>query len=441
MHLEDVDVCEDFFRSFDIKSELDKNKKTYVRFSASLLTFSGWNIPNSYFDKVDDANIEKVTIQDNTNDSFFCEKKLWEDGAPAKTEILPIQKIGFENWAFFADVPSFNFLKNNFPNGFSALEKRITVSKRKDRNEKTPDNILRISASSLNNFFRCSAYWLYKEIFKIESYDLNAKLLDDAGKGLLYHEILKDLFLRIKTEDSEFKEKNINKYKDWALLCAEDAAKKYPSFRGPLAKPLIKAMSASLAGRINKMLGEEAKNYNGWTVTELEKDYKTRYSDNIILHGRIDRVSVSSDFIPLIIDYKTAIAPSKKESVNSPLNPLSDFQIPLYIKLYECNTNVQVENAAFFIINSFEFRKIIKTDGLAALPRSEYQETLDALDIFIDYYAKAVSLLDFAPRNVICKEDLVLDFSKKRYPLSNCFTCVYKTICRTSYSLGAGYNE
>jgi hypothetical protein len=474
LNIDDVDISKDFFKSYKIKSELDENLKNYIYFSASLLTYSGWVLPHSYFDRMKSEGLKNISethikkISAPAADLFSLEKEWWaqneagelaaqtrKEGAFFEKEkkILPIQKSGFNKWSPFAVIPDFNLLKNEFSSEYAVsvlIQNRISGLKRREhtlrnvkgieRNSKKNypvDGILRVSPTSLKNFFTCQVYWLFKEIFKIEECNLNALLLDDMGKGLLYHEILKHLFTSIKENEEEgrFDMNRLEEYYLMAESAAEKVTRNYPAFRGPLARPLLGSMAESLAKKIKRLLDEEAKNFDGWIVSDLEKEYSIEKND-IIFHGFIDRVSLSSaKDSALIVDYKTGTAPTKIASMGSIDSPLSDFQIASYVKLYEASSDIKVSNANFFSINGGEYKKIIK-DFEA---REAYQKTIESLDNFIDYYADSLLRLDFVPRSVNCdNDDLKPDFLTKAIPLNHCYNCMYKNICRTTYSLNAG---
>ncbi|MDR3302131.1 MAG: PD-(D/E)XK nuclease family protein [Spirochaetaceae bacterium] len=462
LNIEDVDISKDFFKSFKVKAELDENKKNYIYFTASSLTYSGWVLPHSYFDRtkrraqetVSETHIKKALPP--SADLFSLEKEWWAhnetEELAGKNEkngekklsffdsdkkILAIQKSSFNRWSPFAVIPNFNLLKNEFPREYTAstlIQNRINAIKRSEHSAK---GMLRVSPTSLKNFFTCQVYWLFREILKIEEYNLHALLLDDINKGLLYHEILQYLFTGIQENGNEgrFDKSRLEDY----YLLADSAAKKvtrtYPAFRGPLARPLLGSMAEALSKKIKNLLSEEAENFDGWIVSDLEKEYLIK-QNNIIFHGFIDRVSLSSTKdSALIVDYKTGTPPSKIASTGSRGSPLSDFQIASYIKLYEASSNIKVFHATFFSINGGEFKKIIKDSDT----REGYQKTIESLDNYIDYYVDSLLRLDFVPRNINCdNDDLKPDFLTKAIPLNHCYKCIYKNICRTTYSLNAG---
>jgi CRISPR/Cas system-associated exonuclease Cas4 (RecB family) len=277
-------------------------------------------------------------------------------------------------------------------------------------------------------FFTCKTKSLLKDIFELDRYDLDAALLDDKGKGLLNHFILGDLFTMIKDEDGRFDKSHIAKYYEWTDNAALRAAQNYPAFRGPLARPLLDAMALSLSQKIKKMLDTEAGMFDLCYVDELERAYALELkhgAKNIMLNGRLDRASLSPDKqSALIIDYKTGPPPSRTESSENENSPISDFQMAVYIKLYEAEKQKKVSNGFYFSINSNSLKKIVwdgYKHGSTDYSREAFEPTLEALETYIDDYADAIEALDFSPKPI---------------PYRECYSCEYKNICRTTFANG-----
>ncbi|MDR0590007.1 MAG: PD-(D/E)XK nuclease family protein [Spirochaetaceae bacterium] len=281
---------------------------------------------------------------------------------------------------------------------------------------------LKVSATDLNNFFYCPVYWLYGKIFAVEGFSPEAKLLDDASLGLLYHEILKNLFTRIREEDRVFTAAHIEKYRDWIRRYTDEAAHTYPAFQGPLAIPLLVSQSAAIAKRLERVLEIEAEYFSGYAVGELEYSLELT-AGNTFFNGRLDRVSRSPEGEPVIIDYKTGAPPSKKASTHTEDSPLADFQMPMYTSLYEEKNGCAVTGAFFISINQRNMVAVIGSPGgKRGHTREAYQETLDAFNDYVKQFSASVNSLNFSPGKP--------DFQK-------CLGCDYKAICRTTFSLNA----
>jgi hypothetical protein len=245
-------------------------------------------------------------------------------------------------------------------------------------------------------------------------------LLDDEGRGLLYHQILYDFFARIKNEEAgsinasgAFNSAHIPLYKQWLRECAEKNCAEYDVFQGPLAAPLLSPMARALASRLGRLLELEKTPFDLWTVAELEEDLAIQ-DGTVLINGRIDRVSVSPDDKVHIIDYKTGMPPSKKSCWNDDDMNITDFQIPLYIMLYE-HEHKTVDGASFMSINNHKLAGIVK-DG----ERESYQATLDT-------FRQKV--------NVFSERARALRFSDDKADWTQCAACIYNAVCRRTYTL------
>jgi hypothetical protein len=112
-------------------------------------------------------------------------------------------------------------------------------------------------------------------------------------------------------------------------------------------------------------------------------------------------------------------------------SPLRDFQIPLYITLYEESARERggetprAGGAVFISILNHTISAVVGNfEGKKALSREDYQETLDALDAYMDRFKTALSALDFSLTRPPAKQ--------------TCASCGYRTICRTTFSLPSG---
>jgi hypothetical protein len=415
--LSNVDASPVFFRLYQ---PAPLGALTPSRFSASERTFSGWNIPHSYFS----GNVE--TLPPLGEDPFIQEQDWWTrkgygGAGQFPLRLFPVQKTGFERWSNTLCQGAVNFaiLHSPFPRGSAfarMLEERIGAVKKKPAS----GDYLRVSATDLNDFFYCPVYWLYGRILAVEGFSPEAKLLDDTSLGLLYHEILKNFFARIREEDRVFDAACPEKYRDWIRQCTDEAAHQYPAFQGPLAVPLLVSLSTAIAKRLGGLLEIEAKYFSGYTVGELEYPLEFRVGGTLF-NGRLDRISLSPEGEPVIIDYKTGIPPSKKDSTHTEDSPLGDFQMPMYVTLYEEKTGHTVGGAFFMSINQQDLTAIIGTPGRKkGHLREAYQETLDAFKGYVEEFSASLGSLNFSPGKP--------DFQK-------CLGCLYKRICRTTFSL------
>lgn len=353
------------------------------------------------------------------------------DGSFPK-RLFSIQKNGFENWS---DV-----LLESENGGFSYLEGKAAgettemlrkrVAERKTAKENTPENgsgkpVLSVSATDMTDFFSCPVFWLYRRVFDLEEYPIDAAMLDDVSLGNIHHRILQSLFEKIKKEDKIFKAARLDQYCAWAGELSRFIFRGDKDFKGLLAYPLLEPLAAAMTRRICSLLRTEARYFSGFAVDALEEEFAF-VSGSIRFTGMIDRVSLypapdaQSSGDALIVDYKTGKSPSQRDCVLSG-GVLKNFQMPMYILLYEKKTRRKAGGAYFFSISKNEIKEIV-----GALPRKKgvsrekYQETLDSLDEYAGRFREALEELDFSPETV---------------PFHKCVSCLYRTVCRSAYAL------
>jgi len=417
--LEDADASGAFFLLCDTGCDTEKNEgfKTHARISASEQTFSGWAIPHSFF-----AQEKTSEPPANVADPYAEERRFWREGT-ALGEIFPLQKSSYERWkdTLVQKENNFSFFISPVPSHRADQIRELIESAVFD-----DDGRLAVTPTrDLNVYYNCSLFWLYGRVFGAEEFSLEAALLDDTSLGILYHKILEKLFARIKSEDRVFVSGRLDVYKYWALDITREAIKEHPAFKGPLAVPLVSPQAAGMSKKIERLLELEANNFNGYEVSELELHVSHEAGD-LCIKGVIDRVSVSPDGAHVIIDYKTNYLPEQTAEEDMPENPLSEFQMPLYIKLYEEITakedsSRKVQSAFFYSVNGRRIKAVIgeTASGRSKAPgREEYEPFLSAAEKQIEEFGRKVKALDFTPREI---------------RIGACLGCAYKTVCRTVY--------
>ncbi|MDR3146492.1 MAG: PD-(D/E)XK nuclease family protein [Treponema sp.] len=449
LNIGDTDVSAVFFSLYhlalhDPAEEGDLQPR--IRISAADETFTGWAIPHSFFAAggSGDSAGEGAGPGPAPPDPFLLERDWWSGGTfPAR--LFSVQREGFERWRARLRAPGtgFNLLRNPFPRTgylYRLLDERIARVQRSPGNphagpasapgdDAPPDRAdsrLKVSATDLTNFFACPAFWLYRKIFGLEVFSLEARLLDDTSLGNLYHEILRELFTRIRNTDRIFKPQRLEEYYAWLRSCTDEAARRYPAFQGPLAVPLLVSQAAAITKKLREVLKTEANYFPGYAVAELETVIESAQG-GILFKGKLDRVSVSPDGEPCIIDYKTGAAPSARASTEGEDSPLENFQIPLYIKLYEDAHAAAVGGAFFMSVNKHDITAVVGSPkGKRGMSRDAYQPTIEALEAYIERFVKAVTDMDFSPPEL-------------RY--NTCLSCDFRTLCRTTYGLNAGEGQ
>ncbi|MCL1927691.1 MAG: PD-(D/E)XK nuclease family protein [Treponema sp.] len=394
-----------------------KNYNCFTRISASEKTFAGWAIPHSFFAH----NQQKADLVTGTAayiEDLFSIEQQWRAGSAEKpAQLYPVQKEGFKRWSTLL-LESQPINSGGLYTGKIARTLREKIRSKNTGMESNGITELSVSASDLNEFFTCPLMWLYGRIFRLEKFELDASLLDAESLGLIYHKILERLFERIKDNHTCFLKEHLGVYFNWIEEITADVLQSHNTLRGPLIYPLRPSLASAINRKLRTLLKTEAQYFDGYKVKELEQGYKVNQR-KLLLNGYIDRVSEGPSG-PMIIDYKTGKIPLQSHCRLNEENELLDFQIPMYIKLYEEVTGEKVDSALFAGINKNEFVSVVGAFRKKEYSREQYQSTIDALDRAIEDFETAVSELNFTRVNTHIK---------------TCTKCTYRTMCRSQYSL------
>jgi RecB family exonuclease len=431
--LADFDASAEFFQLYQPGSFETAGGSFVSRgwISAAERTFSGWAIPHSRFQAIKPPQ----GVKPSQGDAYQAERDWWARGPGARGEdgfpprLFRAQREGFERWRSLLGqgAGGYSFLRGPFPQeGGDLLARRLRDFQYAWPGDGAPEagaegeKLLKVSATDLNRFFSCPLSWLWGKVFFLKEETLEALLLDDASLGRLYHEILRNLFTRIREEDGLFRVERLETYRRWADEAAADAAERFPAFQGPLAVPLLRSLSWTIGRKIRALLDLEARYFPGFAVAELERFLELRRGD-LLFRGILDRVSVSPDDEPFILDYKTGKAPTKADSTAREDGSLGDFQIPLYVKLYEETRGIKVGGALFISVQRRDLNAVLgKPGGKQGHRREAYEATLEALETYIETFAASIGGLNFVP---------------PRISFEACGDCDYRGVCRTVYSL------
>lgn len=424
LNIEDTDMTNCFLTAYMQMNNLPEIC-VQIRISASRKTFSGAQIPPSSL-KVHNNNILQFSKTDY--DAYRIEKEWWNNFTVFPDYLLPMQRKGFDSHRYFLYNITRCAFNNPIPKTTHAGEciiNKISYIKRKDRNASEPDGKLRIAPTSLTLFFDCPKKWLYKIIFDLNEYPINAVKFDNRKRGILYHELLYKLFLSIKEKNNIFIREN---YKILTKKAVEEAIKKVSLHTGPLERELIVYAGEAALNNTERLLRFESEKFTGYGIMDLEVSYAEE-RETIILTGTLDRVSLTPDFYPVIIDYKTGRIPAKQNCIQTDDKIISDFQMAMYIKVFEYNHHGnKVQNALFINPVQIKIQNIICNNSRSE--RDSFEKTLNVLEEFIIQHEKAVADLDFSQREIKIAGGC-MDFSNKKILRKRCVLCTYRYICRT----------
>jgi len=390
-----------------------------ARFSFSSRTFSGYRTPHGYFGS-------ELKAEPPVLDPFADETKMLAGQTCRPDRLYPVQKSGRIAWTKRNAARGFSCLKEAYGGSLGRLTALV-------RARQTSDGNVRVTQKDLNTFAVCNTRWFFNRILRIEAEAADAELMNERNLGLLYHDVLKNVYLKIRETDGAFEAGNLEDYCEWAAAFASGAAAEHAEFRGPLAAPLIAALVGKISDGVAGMLRRDAELLDGF-VPDLLEDDLSYARDGILYYGQIDRISGRpSDETAVLIDYKSGKPPSPAEYIRDEKGRIRDYQIPMYISLAEKSDKsryrgTKIENAWFGDIKAGDYRPVLN-DGecfnhgkkRGMFTRDEFEDAMQSFREMTASFAGAV-----ADENFTRPPDL---------PWEECTRCEYQKICRHTYAV------
>jgi len=313
----------------------------------------------------------------------------------------------------------------------------------------TKDEKLRVSASSLRLYFQCSLKWLFQSVYSLQSLQIETSLMAENISGSVYHAVLNEFFTRLRETGKPLGEP-VKTETDYTLPCpyqkilkdsVEEVFNCFPVIESD-RKTRISALTGRLlyAGKedfyyhLEKCLAYFLTYFAGCYVSGSES-YYTIQKDSYLLNGYVDCIlkdTREGDDKYIIVDFKRKSAPKRAEYSAQDENPMTDFQLPMYITLAEQKDNIKVYTALFYSILNLQPEVVIGTvsdiyEGKINPKKQEDQilrESESYIKIFDEFENKTKQFV---------KEILSGNFSVFPQERNNCYDCDFNRICRTVY--------
>lgn len=388
-------------------------------------------------------------------DYFKQEKKFLQNKSDASKKFFP-QKISRKIKNGF----DFYFAANGFDcdadsDGVSNFMQKKILEKVSE-NKKTF-----ISQSAMKTFFSCPRKWIFKNILALKEDTLDTDIFERYDAGSINHKIL-ELYLK-QTPRLPFTDENTKqlfgeeKIREQIRKIVRDGAEEISSeneaetilpfaqsrafTRSSLAQEILVSQTEIFVETIINFLRWFCQKnlYGGWQIQGVEKKLQTQFEKNekIILDGKIDCVlSSGEDFA--IVDFKNtrgAIPSSKLTLKDFPEadDELCDFQMPMYFKLFEANSENEISSARFVPIKikslSEEAKEVITKEGKTSTTQSTREDfikfTIPLFDEYVKEMCGAINAAKYSVQNV--KDENCAGKEKNA-------ACDYRMICRTIYN-------
>lgn len=444
----DIDASGSFFSLYRCSP---RNTGEGAVFSVSERGFSGYCTPHSYFmhqagqekasesgESRKDAESGEGSGADDSSeagmprfplDDPYRAERLWlsrAEGSSFPNRLYPAQKDGFRAWTAFGPDTEPSYLETPYSGSAPLLAEAIEAWQ-------YTNGLPRVTATALGAFALCNAKWFLASVLRIQKETSDAELPNERNLGLLYHSALSETYARIRERDGRFVAANAAEYKAWAAGIAENATADSAEFRGPLAAPLLSALSKRVADGIAGIIDADAQLLDGWIPELLEKKVSFEH-EGMSFYGVIDRISRRpSDNELVLIDYKSGRVPAKKDCIPGEDGSLGDFQIPMYLFLAEHDpkspyAGARIAGAWFGNLKAAKYDMIVNdpetvpVEGRStSVPRAGFAHAEEACIDAAKAFAEAVRSLDFTRPEALA--------------WSECANCDFRKICRYLYAV------
>lgn len=394
------------------------NSQKSTFYSASTFSYSGYSIIHSLLKEEKTENINPYGIYDVIKE----ENNFWlESDVKNLEKITDTQKSSFESWKKTSDKKILPTTEFN-----SVTQKLI-------KDYFINNNIIKISATSMNSFYQCPREMLLGKILKIFNEKEEAEL-SSLQTGTILHNVL-DMYF------SSYNKKEIKNFceleKDFVSELLDNVVETYKT--NFINRKILDSQKSEIKKTLINFLTNFTKKFEGYNVyaTEYSLERKLEFSNSnehstfpmdINIIGKIDLI-LSKDENLYIVDYKTKKVPSISSCrIGKNQEDPSNFQLAFYTYLLEGEfENVEITEALFISIESSEETVVFSPNkGRPKVTREDFQKSMDRI---------MAMTLDFA--KAILEENLGFPKSKIK---KDCNKCNYRKYCRTLYSV-SGRNK
>lgn len=418
--------------------------KSVIQFSYAESTFSGFAIMHNGLQSYDDKDENPLKELDST-DFIVNEEKLFLSDQK-NSAITEAQKNQYEFWRKITG----NRVEIQTENIKRIIQEKINfvlIENRSKHLESKDGKKISVTQSDMKTFFPCPRKWFFGNVLSLKEDSLDTSLMDYFEMGNIHHRII-EFFLKdriqnhnkklpVANPDFENEEEIVNKvFEITDFVINEDSKMNFRN--SPLTVLTLDSQKSLIAAQIifflkNFCKPQEEKGFGECTVLQTEgwhsaENEKLRYS------GKMDCVLTDDNDNIFIIDFKDSTPPSKTSCYVQEDGSLGDFQIPMYLNMWNKNpeNKVKANAALFYTIKDAKKSVIVQPHELKNKEKSqsieEFQSTIERFEEFAESFIEKVKTENLNPTE---NEDPYF----KIEPFTDCKSCGYKTICRTAFNI------
>lgn len=418
-----IPVSTSFIKLYNIPFE-----KGESIFSAAENSFSGFSIASSLLKKivVDSSEIEDGFFNEEKNILLNSTKqdvqsfKLTVNDLISKKQntCTDLQKKGFEFWtkAWTSDWKSEQpFDKKTLvePNKTSDMIRKLVHSYLYESignhtEPKTPDK-LHISTSVMDSFFSSPRLFFLSRVLNLQEDTLDTDFLDVFDRGKINHMLLHIFFLKYKQIpklNDEGLLENEDEIKDYLLENIVEAFNESESFNkaknnSVLVQEIFNSQKRLFIADIIEFLKRFSKDFSSWYIHSTEESFNENVIDkNYMFTGNVDCILSNDDGTELVlIDFKNSEGsiPLNKEMYVNENGELGNFQMPMYLKLWELresqnrDSKINIDKARFYAIKKSVtgMRSFLRTEDEKDYDKfsDSVENTMEALEEYSDTFS------------------------------------------------------
>jgi ATP-dependent helicase/DNAse subunit B len=382
-------------------------------------------------------------------ESSFYSSLHFPAKSPGKTKLLfpheihKIQKTGFEQWltrrkqtieaesTFVADTTIRQLMQRRFC-----------------KNDEYKDKYS-VSSTSLNSYYKCPVNWLFEQVLQLNNETTEAEPIPNNITGIVFHAILCLFLTELKNsgkpvasplnsgsekkpepslQDSYLRLLSDKTETVFALFpCQPDSEFQQMSM---LTARLLRAEKTHINTQLENFLALFISYFSGFRVIACETKYR-HVQTNYYLNGIIDCILEDINGNLAVVDFKTNYMPVFSKCTKG---ELSNFQLPMYLRLAENKFTQEVHTATFFSVANpspeIWFGSLQNVLSGAIITKKEEKRVTRGDDVFIhimnEFDEKTVQFADKMTSGII-----------PAYPAysPHCHECGYKKTCRVFYKI------
>lgn len=406
-------------------------------FSSGNKTFSGYAQPVSSLKEVKFENEANVPV---CEDFYKNEKNWYDEVSDFPDRVTEISKNSNETW------------RENYDGKQSSIETDAALnlitekaSERHSREEK-----LKISSTQLNQFMLCPRKSLLSSVLNLQEQNNEAEIIAKTEIGDLNHKVIELYLKSLKAKNLPLKsflalqsESMLDEYNRILKQSVHEAinveSKENLSF---IAGKLVSATENALFEKMQRIISCFSEIFDGYTVDSSE-EWLSFETEDFLAEGKVDCVLREGESAePIIIDFKTSSAPAPiyYEKVDSNIEQIPDFQMPMYLYLLKNAKGIEAKNAAFFVLNKAERKAKGESENplagvigdLSCFSKrmisnmktyDEFQQTMLKFEESLEIFADSVKNGKF-------------EFDESKVLWETCNKCDYRAVCRRTFNVG-----